>query len=105
MQRTVINYMGEKQEISLYHREILPGVWVDVYDLLDCFKTGSPALDHAAKKILAPGKRGYKDRKEDIENSIWSCNCELRLMANREAIRKAHELPPVDSKDDESHES
>lgn len=49
-------------------------VQVDVYDVLSAFKTGCPAMDHAAKKILAAGKRGYKDSLQDKNEAIQSIN-------------------------------
>lgn len=60
-----------------YDREILPGVFVDVYDVLSAFKTDSPAIDHAAKKLLAPGKRGHKDRVTDLKEAIASIENEI----------------------------
>jgi hypothetical protein len=54
-----------------YDREIKPNVWVDVYDVLAAF-TGrvsdkcKPAVDHAIKKLLAPGLRGAKEERQDL---------------------------------------
>lgn len=63
-------------EGNKYHREIIgfcgTKVEVDVYRVLDAFKTGSAALDHAAKKILCTGIRGHKDYVTDIDNAIES---------------------------------
>lgn len=64
-----------------YDREIRPGQWVDVYDVLGAFMAEEPdplwmrvksALDHAAKKIFAPGQRGAKDLKTDIREARLS---------------------------------
>lgn len=55
-----------------YSREIKPGVFVDVYDVLNAFKTGSAAVDHAVKKLLAPGQRGVKSREQDLNEAIAS---------------------------------
>ena len=55
-----------------YSREIKPGVWVDVYDVLRAFPTGCSAMDHAAKKVLAAGKRGHKDTITDKKDIIAS---------------------------------
>lgn len=54
-------------------------ITVDVYSILDAFKTGCPALDHAIKKLLAHGSRGVKSSKQDKEEAI-------------EAIRRSIEL-------------
>lgn len=52
-----------------YDREIIPGVYVDVYDVydvLDAFMVKSSAVGHAIKKLLAPGQRGLKEEKQDL---------------------------------------
>lgn len=69
--------MGNK-----YQREIKPGVFVDVYDVLKAFSVVNPALQHLVKKALAVGQRGHKDAAEDLQDIIDS------------AIR-AKELEPV----------
>lgn len=55
----------------------------DVYRVLDAFKTDSPALDHAVKKILCPGTRHQKDREQDLKEAIKSIEAELLLMEQR----------------------
>lgn len=59
--------MGNK-----YQREIKPGVWVDVYDVLKAFSVVNPALQHLVKKALAVGQRGHKDAAEDLQDIIDS---------------------------------
>lgn len=51
---------------SKYHREIKPGVEVDVYDILCAFDVANPAIAHAIKKLLCPGTRGHKSRRQDL---------------------------------------
>ncbi len=65
---------GERDPENKYMREVLPGIWVDVYHLLDAFKTDSAAVDHAVKKCVAPGQRGVKDRIQDLEEARDSLN-------------------------------
>lgn len=55
-----------------YKREIKPGVFVDVYDVIDCFEVTSGALQHALKKLLATGKRGHKDYEQDLIDILSS---------------------------------
>tara|TARA_R110000851_G_scaffold288960_3_gene443106 strand:+ start:2510 stop:2962 length:453 start_codon:yes stop_codon:yes gene_type:complete len=55
------------------HKQIIE-VKVDFYDVIDAFKTDCPAMDHAAKKILAAGKRGYKGTLQDKNEAIQSIN-------------------------------
>ena len=59
-------------EGNVYVREILPKVFVDVYDVLGCFKTECPAIDHAVKKLLVPGGRGVKSSIKDKKEAIKS---------------------------------
>jgi len=55
-----------------YDHEIIPGVHVDVYDVLNAFPTGGADIDHAVKKLLQPGGRGHKDEITDYEEAIKS---------------------------------
>lgn len=58
--------------LSKYHKEIKPGVWVDVYDVLTAFEVQCQAMGHGIKKALMPGKRGNKDSVQDKKEAIWS---------------------------------
>lgn len=64
-----------------YLRRLRPahGGMFDVYSVLDGFGVTCPAIAHAAKKLLCPGKRGQK-----------SVLCDLREA--REALDRAIEL-------------
>jgi hypothetical protein len=55
-----------------YMREVKPGVWVDVYDVLRAWGVVDPCLQHLLKKALASGQRGHKDLKEDLEDILAS---------------------------------
>lgn len=72
---TTVNLRAQPR--NKYDREILPGVHVDVYDVLGVFKTDSAAIDHAVKKLLAPGHRGVKDRITDLNEAINSIQREI----------------------------
>ena len=58
--------------MNKYQREIKPGVWVDVYDVLNAWKVTNPALQHLLKKALQPGERGHKDLETDLKDIIAS---------------------------------
>lgn len=58
-------------------------VKVDVYRVSDAFPTGSAAMDHAAKKVLCAGLRGYKDKLTDIDNAIESLQAERLLLIQK----------------------
>lgn len=55
-----------------YLREIKPGVFVDVYDVLKAWDVRNPALQHLIKKALAVGQRGHKDAAEDLRDIVDS---------------------------------
>lgn len=55
-----------------YMREIKPGVWVDVYDVLHAWCVQNPALQHLIKKALQPGERGHKTMEQDMNDIVAS---------------------------------
>lgn len=68
---------------SKYHREVTPGVWVDVYDVLQAWAVTCPALQHLIKKALAPGQRGHKSALEDLREVEASAKRAIELEENR----------------------
>ena len=62
----------EAQLGNKYLREIKPGVWVDVYDVLSAWSVTNPALQHLIKKALQTGERGHKTREQDLQDIIDS---------------------------------
>ena len=75
-----------------YSREIKPGVWVDVYDVLRAFDTGCPAVDHAVKKLLAPGQRGVKPALQDKQEAIQS----VQRSIEEDMLWERSKVPSVD---------
>lgn len=69
-----------------YQREIKPGVFVDVYDVLKAFSVVNPALQHLVKKALAVGQRGHKDAAEDLQDIIDSAIRAKELEVTREPV-------------------
>ena len=61
-----------------YQREC-KGILIDVYDVLKSFNVTNPAQQHAIKKMLAPGQRGVKDFKQDLQEAIDSLNRAIEL--------------------------
>jgi hypothetical protein len=54
-----------------YFKEIKPGVWIDVYDVIFIFDITNPAIAHAVKKLLLSGLRtGGKPVLKDLDESI-----------------------------------
>ena len=66
------DYAPEDSKRSKYHREIKPGIWVDVYDVLHAWRVQNPALQHLIKKALQPGGRGHKTHEQDMKDIIAS---------------------------------
>jgi hypothetical protein len=62
-----------------YMREIKPGVYCDVYDVLRAFNVTDGALAHMVKKCLAVGQRGHKDATEDYKDIVASAQRALEL--------------------------
>lgn len=56
---------------------------VDVYRVLDAFKTDSAAIDHAIKKLLCAGMRGAKDKRQDYLEAIQSIEAALKLAEDK----------------------
>lgn len=63
---------GDMEARSKYHREVKPGVWIDVYDVLQAWGVKNAALQHLIKKALAPGQRGRKDLMTDMDDIVAS---------------------------------
>ena len=53
---------------------------VDVYSILEAFDVNNSAIQHAVKKLLAPGKRGHKSEVQDVKEAIESLNRALIIL-------------------------
>jgi hypothetical protein len=61
----------KKKQLSKYHVDC-KGVNIDVYDVLKAFDVVNPATQHAIKKLLKGGQRGFKDVNKDYQEAIDS---------------------------------
>lgn len=52
---------------------------IDVYDVLEAFNVSCPAVQHAVKKLLDAGNRGYKGRKQDLQEARESLSRAIQL--------------------------
>ena len=84
---------------SKYHREIAPGVWVDVYDVLVAFAVTCPATAHAIKKLLCAGQRGHKGQQQDLLEAGQSVTRAFELAAKLDADTAAPAANPTPGKD------
>lgn len=60
---------------------------VDVYDVLEAWKTTNPALQHLIKKALQPGERGHKSLVEDLKDIIASAHRALEIEQSKEVLK------------------
>lgn len=65
-------------QTNKYQRTI-KGVTVDVYDVLVAFGVTCPAMAHAIKKMLMPGRRGSKDAEQDKREAIQAIERSIEL--------------------------
>ena len=64
---------------SAYKKEIKPGTVVDVYDVLFAFEVTNPAIAHAVKKLLCPGQRHQKTKRQDLLEAQVALNRAIEL--------------------------
>ena len=57
----------------------IKGVDIDVYDVLQGFEVINPAVQHAIKKLLMAGARGYKDKVLDLKEAKQSIERAIEL--------------------------
>lgn len=53
---------------------------VDVYRVLNAFQSGAPEIDHAVKKLLAPGLRGAKNELQDLQEAVQSIEARISYL-------------------------
>lgn len=64
-----------------YHKDVAHLQYIDVYRVLALFNVTNPAIAHAVKKLLVPGRRGAKDVQKDLREAVVSINRALQMMA------------------------
>lgn len=88
-QSTQFKLVDDSKPQNKYDREIIGKYGtgkctVDVYRVLDAFKTDSAAIDHAVKKLLCAGSRGAKDRLQDLREALLSIEAEIDLQSDKQ---------------------
>ena len=53
-------------QVSSKYQVNIKGTPCDVYDVINAYGVCNPGIQHAIKKLLMPGKRGYKDKIHDL---------------------------------------
>lgn len=62
---------NECSKTNKYKRKVYRAE-IDVYDVLKAFSVVNPATQHAIKKLLCAGDRGYKDKVQDLKEALAS---------------------------------
>jgi hypothetical protein len=62
---------GSHVKENLY-RKAFPYEEIDIYRILQVYEVTDPCIQHAVKKLLCTGIRGYKGKNEDIQDVIDS---------------------------------
>lgn len=68
---TRIALAKDEQPSNKYLREY-PYDTIDIYRVLQIYDVTDPCIQHAVKKLLCAGKRGYKEVEKDVEEAIQS---------------------------------
>lgn len=71
-------YSVEVKQNNKYKRKV-PTLEIDVYDILKAFNVINPATQHAIKKLLCAGDRGYKDKVQDLKEASASISRAIEL--------------------------
>lgn len=75
-----------------YHKPVGHLKYIDVYRVLALFEVTDPAVQHAIKKLLVPGKRGAgKSREQDIREAVTSLNRALQMIAEDDVVARTPE--------------
>ena len=74
-----LSEMPHVEEKNKY-KVTIKGVSFDVYDVLKAFDVTCPARQHAIKKLLKTGQRGFKDERKDLNEAIDSINRSIELL-------------------------
>ena len=72
------SYNIEEKQNNKYKRKV-PTLEIDVYDILKAFNVVNPATQHAIKKLLCAGDRGYKDKVQDLKEALASISRAIEL--------------------------
>lgn len=89
--RIILDGIAQQQPVLNKYDRVIHGKYgtgqctVDVYRVLNAFGPLSPEIDHAVKKLLAPGNRGHKDEKQDLLEAIQSIEARLKYLEDSNA--------------------
>ena len=66
--------VNKKEDVKYQHyfKDVSKFTHIDVYRVLSLWEVQDPCIQHAIKKLLVAGNRGYKDLEKDIQEAIDS---------------------------------
>lgn len=67
-----------------YFKDVSHLKFIDIYRVLDLYEVTDPCLQHAAKKVIAAGKRGAKNPRQDAQEAIDSLKRYLAMQTENE---------------------
>jgi hypothetical protein len=67
----ILTWFGKEETPNKYLRGF-PYDTIDIYRVLSVYEVTDPCIQHAVKKLLCTGIRGYKGKNEDIQDVIDS---------------------------------
>lgn len=66
-----LSWFGSKKTPNKYLRDY-PFDTIDIYRILQVYEVTDPCIQHAVKKLLCAGQRGYKEVEKDVQEAIQS---------------------------------
>lgn len=73
------------KDFSHYFKNVEHLKFIDVYRVLELFDITDHSIGHAIKKLLCSGKRGAKDKKQDVQEAISSLLRYLEMQTEDES--------------------
>lgn len=62
----------DSKKYKHYFKDVSNLNYIDIYRVLSLWNVTDPCIQHAVKKLLVAGNRGYKDVEKDIQEAIDS---------------------------------
>lgn len=79
-----VDKQDKQQKHQHYKKDVKHLEYIDVYRIIELYELHDPCFQHALKKILVPGARGYKDLTKDINDIIDTMQRKLEMIAENE---------------------
>ena len=64
--------ISQEPKYSHYKKDVRHLDMVDIYRVCELWQVGGGPIEHAIKKLLCSGKRGAKDKAQDVQEAIDS---------------------------------